>query len=1034
MESNHISRDKFIKNIALIAMAVGMNPFELLSANHIPRDEVPTKLLAEAASEYQRFLRQTYNANSLSGTDEAATKRQYNALLHLMSISSDPKFEKYSSSKQVKKIKDSKPLENRSINEKQRQQIYKDLLDSSKAMWEGAAFAYTGTTAVVGTSIKVINYFNPAYKIVFEIPKGFKIANAVFGGSMAFKKGYNQFKNWVNSSAAVSAEVLRTNVYDRFLNTTDFSFEKEFTGLNFQISNRELNPALSPSANFQDPELKNVMQWIRDNISIGSVFTSKEDMEKFLGGYIDTVGKVQQQALSQVMDAKNKADARQMMQVREKSMLFDSVQNFIGSTILSNVAAPKEAEILNTLIGAGFQLAIAGSMGPLGIAAVGVSIATSLFAKRDNNGFQKALFKALKQIQAQLNVINEKIDVLHKNQTTIIQQLNEVISKLEDIEDLVANNFADLKAMSELIYTTILFLNRQELEDNYTEINNKLMDAVRDKQQEVLYINVQALRGLLGRLDNIDFTKYSNTDISGPSLKRQIYFSTKFKYNVSLYDSIGLLSGLVNYNPTLNLGTNDVPIVHPIEFLAMSSTMIDWMIVGKLSVTRNADLIRYMRDVATKSKNAINRLADKSIILDKSKAYLLSAEERISDIHSFLKGRQRADFILQPNSLSSLMLFTQKMNLEGHFVDQLNTAPAAFFNDKNDYPVLNLMSDMGIISEVKQSSSRPFITHILFGEFKDSHRNLDGYEPSFVRGSSCGHKINRIQFNHVLIDAANGKSISFSMDYRRDIIIVDYRHDICKHRACGHNGDSDCYMVDRIVTQTKTQTAFDPSWRQALRAELVRNGIDIPKLFPQFDSLTPEQLFTHLIDTWFKQKRSSYGSALIKYFSDDMFATFDATGTSLMVLSKLNQVVKSPAHLLAGIDMNNEISSIPYIIDYYDELFIKEDIVKLIEGIMHLDFDTKGQTLYKKVVDQYQASLLSKQSENFVFTLLDRESKTPVNLNPASFIDLVAILLLQKVQQTAESAVLRSEQLLSGDCEPYLRESLAKMDWFNQMN
>src|SRR5690606_4233004 len=110
-----------------------------------------------------------------------------------------------------------------------------------------------------------------------------------------------------------------------------------------------------------------LVSFLKEELQIKQIFSNKDDLALFLDGYIERVGKSQEEILNKVLESKKKGDEQELNKQREAVALFQSIHNFIGRAILENVAAPKEAEILITLIGAGFQFAIAGSMGPMGI-------------------------------------------------------------------------------------------------------------------------------------------------------------------------------------------------------------------------------------------------------------------------------------------------------------------------------------------------------------------------------------------------------------------------------------------------------------------------------------------------------------------------------------------------------------------------------------------------------------------------------------------------------------------------------------------
>ncbi len=191
-------------------------------------------------------------------------------------------------------------------------------------------------------------------------------------------------------------------------------------------------------------------------------------------------------------------------------------------------------------------------MTPYGWAAVAINVATSLFTKSSSGGFEKAVMKALAQIQKQLNIIIEKIDVLQQNQVVIIRQLNDILLRIEKLERIVNAEFLEIHLNQNKIYNFLATSARQELENDYNDLIAKLDDIVYQKPKDSdVFRHLQELRKLAGqRLNDVSVTKYSPASFSASALKEEIYGNGDYRYNISLYDSIGLVSALYNFRVT----------------------------------------------------------------------------------------------------------------------------------------------------------------------------------------------------------------------------------------------------------------------------------------------------------------------------------------------------------------------------------------------------------------------------------------------------------------------------------------------------
>jgi len=1026
MIPSNISRKAFIRNIAVLSMVIGINPSQLFSANGISSEEISPDLADDIRRDYENFLRQTLNSSTIDSVSQQEAERQYNAMLKLLCVTADPSFKSASVSKQIKRIADAKPAApGTKITKKERERYLKELMMSGEMMFDASAFAYGATGAVVGTSIKVLNLARPAYKVILEIPRWIKISSAIFGGAVALRRSWREFEFRVKESVSVGSQSLNTTVYDRYLKETTFRFEN-IPDFSLQVSSSP-NAASSLSRGARDQDLANLLSWFKSNVGDGAIFTDRKELEKFLDGYILQIGGIQEKSLVKVLEAQQKKDMAELALQRDKAALFQSVQNFVGTVILGQLKDRKTAEVLNTLMSVGFQLAMGASMGPIGIAAVGISIAATLLSKDNNNGFQEALFKMLKQIQRQLDIITEKIDILHKNQIEIINQLNHIIEKIERIEDLLVEKFADIKAMDKLIYQTNRAGTKQSIADDFSELNARLKDAVRDDNQSDIYRNLQEIRGIARRLDNTDFTGFINGDFDGTELKKQIYFNNAFRFNICLYDTIGLISALAGFDPVMNNGTNNIPVLHPIEFFAASNVTVDWLIAAGLSRAKAEDLCRDLLKSANTSKKAINDAAGMEVVLKKSQSYLSSGYALLTDIYTYLKSLETSDMKIQDQLAPKYRLSPDSPDLSPMVVEQHDTSVSQFMDNRNDLPLLNLMTELGIVENVKTVSQMNFVGQKEY-RFVNQYPTADQPDPAFKKGGVIQQKNNEIIFKNAVLDSKLNLRFSFNIPYTRERRIETYTNKT-KSWSCGHDGNNDCLIITRTVTSSSVHTVIDPSWKKTISDELSKRNIPLNDVFPDWNNMDYYRFLQLIVHNWSKDLRSTHSLKLRQYCTDARSSRFDGNGTALMVLSKLNTLVRSTDLVLTAIDGNDCVNSLSYVIDYGDELFVREDILSRVEAIAQSDLNTDGGRLYRDIMDRSRIPVDEQNRNLSPFYLKDSLGRL-IQLNPLSFADLTIIILKEKMNETSAGCVNISRPLTDSDCEPFLSQAISKLEWF----
>ena len=69
----------------------------------------------------------------------------------------------------------------------------------------------------------------------------------------------------------------------------------------------------------------------------------------------------------------------------------------------------------------------------------------------------------LQQIQKQLNYIIEQIEVIQKNQVEILVQLNEILKRIDSVEDIITSEFRNLNEKVDLIYNTLKVSGKEKI-------------------------------------------------------------------------------------------------------------------------------------------------------------------------------------------------------------------------------------------------------------------------------------------------------------------------------------------------------------------------------------------------------------------------------------------------------------------------------------------------------------------------------------------------------------------------------------------
>ncbi len=115
----------------------------------------------------------------------------------------------------------------------------------------------------------------------------------------------------------------------------------------------------------------------------------------------------------------------------------------------------------------------------------------------------------------------------------------------------------------------------------------------------------------------------------------------------------------------------------------------------------------------------------------------------------------------------------------------------------------------------------------------------------------------------------------------------------------------------------------------------------------------------------------------------------------MMVLTKLNQLLL------------NE-SEVPLVIDYLQEIYVREDVISLLESIGFTDFEGNGKAVYETL-----RSVPDQSKETSPFFLKRGEGLYADKLKLDAFTEVIAIIVNDKMLSTAmncEAGVKRAQR------------------------
>lgn len=994
------SRRTFVKQVALTSALLYYNPFSLSAQHH----QLETIVLPfQEALDQQSFLRQFDNFNTLSNLSQSEVRKQYTALLILLNRSLEPGFKNYSDEKKMRILVASKPFEqDKELQKKQIKELYNAVYTT--LIVAGGVFLITRNKALLFTKLSGVALTVPKWmeKLGYIIDYGTKIyTGGKLIGSLA-----------TDNTIAVG-EMINTNIYNQFSSNGKLQFKAAFPALKIKVDDDALtaNDAFNDSK-IKNPAVKELAAFCRQELANPNVFLDKDAADHFLSKYAEKTGEIVSQKIAVLLDLQKENNEKALLEERNQSALFQSIQSFVGEVIVSRFAAPKEAAVINHLIGAGMTSYL-GLMTGAGWVAVGINIASTLLTK-PGGGFEKALFEALQQIQKQLNLIVEKLDIIHENQLITINQLNKIINQIQSVDDYIRYQFPFLNLKLDVLYDTINVQAKQALENEFNGLKLQIESAINNKDNNRVFGLIENLRGIaIDKLNDISITKYSPGESSSDVFVNQIFFEKKLKYNISLYDSIGWISALFSYNPTTSTGMNDIAIVHPPEFYAVTTAIINWLVLSDIKKRDQLSIAHQLMVSAKSSLDALNDYADKDNIESKVRVYGATANIFLLDIMQKAKEIIKSDFKDKNNLLRKFSLSTLTHIDLSTFSDESmksSNDPVEFYIDKNDSALFNLCVDMDI-ADLNLKSKKDYKNGTTVVHYANAQASFGPYTTGYIVGS----KSMAVTIRNAVVDFSSGKTIDIEINYTRNLKITSYSDKTYDCQSSGSPGSAYRCKTDRKVTGVVSETVIDPNWKSVLKTSMAVKGIKVTEIFPSIDTMTLDDFLKYLIEIKFRVLKQQHIKKITDIVNASQYKSIDGLGTSIMVQTKLNQLVTS-------------IEPLPYIIDYSEEIYTRDDILDLLQFAMNTDFDNEGKVLFERFRKSFNDFDLDKEGSEF--HIQDGADSFSYRLDPFDFTEFYLILINKQFKDTKKRTLLRLKSVDTQSGEPFLTDSIAKIKWF----
>lgn len=1050
------SRRSFVKQLTVFSLLLGLEPVSVIAANNIDLTEAVLREIEDVQEKYREGIKALYNVKIAISLGEEELKQQYVKAIKLASKSS-------TDASAFKNGNIPNAIEGTPISKGDVDVIYgkkiermRDIMSAGEEVvpallrplrenfpvindaLDGLGIGYQlGKAGIFGTLCATVA-FTPAKKLL--IPACYEFFTSAASVYVQYQQVVgNQKRNQTNlGSASLSAvNILGENIYTQFATTPNYRFDTS-NNFAFKLDNSSISLPSLVGPHYSPAEER--LNQILFNQNTQDVSLKPEGLDAFFEGVISELGNIQQDFLQKKLEAEERQREEALINQREKALLYSSVGQLLG-VFAYKVMGPTEAKVFNSLMPLATQFALAGAIGPMGWAAVGITVATTLLSSRGGADPHKIILKALAQIQEQLVIINKNIEQIYETQLKVLSGLNTILKEMQAQRILLTEGLMTLKRDLNRIYQGIDISNVQDVNDNYLNNLRIIHNIVIQKATGYPSTTVggcidELVKIATQKLDNAAFTKFDEgrKSFDGSELVREI-LPPESSFNISLYDSIGLISAAANYSSNKAKTVATLPVTHPVFFYRICGQIIDCLIMSDIEKNTKKAFTQNLLVKAKESRNNINTSCNKTKINERINDYLFTVDDALYSFRKALADKHKKDFEFRDDSRKHFRLNAVDKNyvngnesIFGFNPDLIRDTSRKFANfsesDRHDDLLLNLVVDAGLISKISRQ-------HTSVTAKKENVRE----DKAEIRpGRVVGRKVNRITLdeNLLLKHDVNPKleiRLPEPLSFVYTILLTAEKV-LHEKEKCGvsHGRGLVCIHIFRVTDASVSNGLKDIRWQDSVKASLHKIGVKIESVLPNYETMNFQDFLSHLLDQYFLSQKQEFIDKGIASLKETHSKKINGSGVSLMTLSKLNQVVTSN-------------TLIPYDIDYKEEIFTNDDFNEALyfySSQSYVHPKEAGNASWDRFVTLYQEILREharlaapynrpdNKLENAFF--LKNEDEL---LNPDSFIDLMCIFMKRRAIKTIEGCRNKTKELKDTDCEPYLADTINTLNWLN---
>jgi hypothetical protein len=638
-------------------------------------------------------------------------------------------------------------------------------------------------------------------------------------------------------------------------------------------------------------------------------------------------------------------------------------------------------------------------LGPMGWGAVGIQIASVLLSSKNKTGeFQNYVLKALEQINFQLETINKKLDDIYYNQIEILVELHKISSKIDSLSynvlkglESISGELNDLSISIDQVQRNRYYI---QLKTNNLNLKDELIDDSSIMTTKDVFNEIRSLRNAFSNhLSENYFTNYIDGNLDGNLLKKETYESFNYLTKVSLYDKVGLIPAAYNFSPEKIIVQSKKEIYHPLESYLACQNITSWLTLSKLNKKLSRQLIEEFEIYVTNSISLLNQYSNLEVIISKSQEYKSYHHSNIANLYKTLNDDES---ILFSNS-NKKWLKNLSLTPESYFfkADPLIGNNIDFTDNKFDEVYFDVLLDFGLIKRIREIGTTPV---------NMAKRSVEKNEK--LVGREIGNKVLEIEFGDLILNHKGNKGTikDLKINYKKVAICKTEEQD-ADYLSFGSGITENSHWVYYSTPKTYSlKTNFFTNWKSIVKTHYIdKTNQDINIIIENFDSISFSDFAKVLILEYVNKKKND----LLKKAYDIHYkqnAQINGIGTSLLLLSQLNKTINSD-------------SIYPFVIDYIDETYVDFDFERLFDKNYFFALTEKQENLKIK---------LEEISETF---LLEIDSKT-VKLNINSWKDYICLLIKHRIDLTISRSLNGCEKLKPNDAEPYLADSLNKLNWF----